>query len=122
VEPSAFTKVSALGIEEQRVWVIADIVAPPAQWSTLGDGFRVETRIVTWEAAEVLKVPAGAIFRQQDDWAVYVARRSQACLQSVRVGHTNGLETEILDGLTADDQVILHPSDRVHPGSRIVTR
>lgn len=122
VEPSAFTKVSALGIEEQRVWVIADIVSPPEQRSTVGDGFRVEASIVTWEGSNVLKVSAGALFRQRNDWAVYVVRHGRAELQTLRVGHTNGLETEVLEGLTLGDQVILHPSDRVRPGVRILPR
>jgi HlyD family secretion protein len=122
VEPSAFTKVSPLGIEEQRVWVIADIVNPPEQRSTVGDGFRVEASVVTWEAADVLKVSAGALFRHGNEWAVYVVRRARAELQILRAGHTNGLETEILEGLEIGDQVILHPSDRVRPGVRIDPR
>lgn len=122
IEPSAFTKVSALGIEEQRVWVIADILSPPEQRSTVGDGFRVEASIVTWEGTNVLKVSAGALFRQQNDWAIYVVRQARAELQTVRVGHTNGLETEVLEGLTVGDQVILHPGDRVRPGVRVRPR
>lgn len=122
VEPSAFTKISALGIEEQRVWIIADIMNPPAERSTLGDGFRVEASIVTWESEDVLKVSAGALFRMENEWAVYVVRQSRAVLQIVQVGHTNGIETEILQGLTTGDQVILHPSDRVRLGVRVVAR
>lgn len=122
VEPSAFTKVSALGIEEQRVWVIADILTPADERRTLGDSFRVEARVVTWEASDVLKVPAGALFRSGNDWAVYAVRQSRAVLQILRVGHTNGNETEILEGLNADDRVILHPSDRIHPGVRVLKR
>jgi HlyD family secretion protein len=114
--------VSALGIEEQRVWVIADIVSPPEQRSTVGDGFRVEASIVTWEGANVLKVSAGALFRQRNDWAVYVVRQARAELQTLRVGRTNGLETEVLEGLTVGDQIILHPSDRVRPGVRLRPR
>lgn len=122
VEPSAFTKVSALGIEEQRVWVIADILTPAEERRTLGDNFRVEAKIITWEAADVLKVPSGALFRRGDDWAVYSVRQSRAALQLVKVGHTNGNETEVLDGLNIDDRVILNPSDRVRPGVRVVAR
>ena len=122
VEPSAFMKTSALGIEEQRVWVIADIVTPPDERQSLGDGFRVEAGIVTWEADDVLKVPAGALFRNGTDWAVFTVRKSRAVLQPVRVGHSNGVETEILAGLSAGDQVILHPSDRVRHGVRTVAR
>ena len=122
VEPSAFTKVSALGIEEQRVWVIADILTPADERRTLGDSFRVEAKVVIWEAADVLKVPAGALFRRGNDWAVYAVRQSRAVLQLLRVGHTNGNETEVLEGLNVDDLVILHPSDRVRPGVRVVAR
>jgi len=122
VEPSAFTKISALGIEEQRVWVIADILAPPEDRGSLGDGFRVEAGIVTWESDDVLKVPAGALFRQADAWAVFTVQQSRAVLRTVRVGHTNGLETEILEGLSPGDSVILHPSDRVRPGVAIAPR
>lgn len=109
-------------IEEQRVWIIADIMTPPAERSTLGDGFRVEASIVTWDSEDELKVPADALFRRGSEWAVYVARQSRAVLQIVQVGHTNGIEAEILNGLTAGDHVILHPSDRVHLGVRITAR
>lgn len=122
VEPSAFTKVSALGIEEQRVWIIADILTPAEERRTLGDNFRVEAKIVTWEAPDVLKVPAGALFRKGDDWAVYAVRQSRAALQLLKFGHTNGHETEILEGLSLDDRVILNPSDRVVPGVRVFAR
>lgn len=122
VEPSAFTKISALGIEEQRVWVIADIVSPPEQRGTVGDGYRVEASVVTWEGADVLKISAGALFRQRNDWAVYVVRHQRAELQIVQVGHHNGQEAEILQGLSVGDQVILHPSDRVTPGVRVRPR
>ena len=82
----------------------------------------MEAGIVTWEADDVLKVPAGALFRNGTDWAVFTVRKSRAVLQPVRVGHSNGVETEILAGLSAGDQVILHPSDRVRHGVRTVAR
>jgi len=122
VEPSAFTKVSALGIEEQRVWVIADIITPPAERNTLGDGYRVEANIVIWQSEDVLKVPAGALFRSGNEWFVYVVRQSRAALQNVQLGHLNGIEAEVLKGLSEDDEVILHPSDRVGQGIRIMAR
>lgn len=122
VEPSAFTKVSALGIEEQRVWVIADIVTPAAERMTLGDGFRVESRIVTWEAADVLRVPSGALFRQGTQWAVYLERDGLAELQTVQIGHSDGLRTEVRESLSPGDRVILHPSDRVAAGVRVIPR
>lgn len=122
VEPSAFTKVSALGIEEQRVWIIADILTPPEKRMTLGDGFRVEASLVTWEADDVLKVPDGALFRRGNEWSVFVVRNSIAELQTVQTGHSNGLETEILQGLAAGDQVVLHPGERVSPGVTVRVR
>lgn len=122
VEPSAFTKVSALGIEEQRVWVIADILTPPEERSTLGDGFRVEAEIVVWEAGNVLKAPAGAFFRMGNQWAVFVYRDGYAELRQVKLGRTNGLETVVLEGLTAGDKIVLHPSDRVRDGVRLTPR
>jgi HlyD family secretion protein len=122
VEPAGFLKVSALGIEEQRVYVIADLVDPPAARPRLGDGYRVEARIVVWEAADVLKVPAGAVFPHSDGHAVYAVIRGRAVLTPVRVGHSDGRETEVLDGLTADDVVIVHAGDRVVPGAAVKPR
>ena len=119
VEPSAFTKVSALGVEEQRVNVIAEFVTPPAERPSLGDAFRIEARIVVWENPDVLKVPTSALFRRGDDWAAFVVRQGRAELQPVTIGHTSGLEAEVLEGLAAGDLVILHPSDRVQDGVRV---
>lgn len=122
IEPSAFTKVSSLGVEEQRVNVIADFDCPPERYSRLGDAFRVEARIVVWESDRVLKVPAGAVFRHGDGWAVFRALRGRARLQPVEVGHSNGLETEIRGGLEEGDQIVVHPSDRVKDGVAVVAR
>ena len=97
-------------------------MASPEQRSTLGDGFRVEASIVTWETADSLKIPAGALFRRGNAWSVYAVVNSRAVLKDVQVGATNGLETIILGGLHAGDPIILHPSDRVQPGVRIVKR
>lgn len=122
VEPAAFLKISALGVEEQRVWVIADFVDPPEKRLTLGDAFRVEARIITWEGTDVLKVPAGALFRKGEKWAVFALTNGRAHLRLVTVGKSNGLETEIIDGLSEGDQVVVHPSDRIHEGVRVVAR
>lgn len=122
IEPAAFLKISALGVEEQRVYVIVDFVDPPAKRLTLGDAYRVEARIVVWENEKALKLPAGALFRQGESWAVFLVQEGQAKLSKVKIGRTNGLETEILDGLKEKDQVILHPSDRVKDGVLIVAR
>ncbi len=119
VEPSAFTKVSALGVEEQRVNVVIDLVDPPARRPTLGDAFRVEARIVVWESHDTLKIPSGALFRRGDGWAVFIADHGQARLRNVNIGPDNGLETQVLNGLNQGEQVILHPSDRIQDGGAI---
>jgi HlyD family secretion protein len=113
VEPSGFLKISALGVEEQRVWVIADFVSPRTEWQNLGDAYRVEARIVTWQTNNTLKVPAGALFRQLDDWAVFKVDRNRASLQVIQVGQRSENEAEVLGGLLEGESVILHPSDRV---------
>ncbi len=122
VEPSAFTKTSALGVDEQRVNVLIDIIDPPARRPTLGDAFRVEARIVIWEGKDVRKIPAGALFRVAGGWAVFLFERGKARLRLLRIGHDNGLETEVLDGLREGDRVILHPSDRIKDGLSVVGR
>ena len=115
VEPGAFTKVSALGVEEQRVNVIGDLVSPvPEQF---GDRFRFETRIVTWHGEDVLKVPMSALFRHDKDWAVFVIDAARIAHRRVlQIGHRNSDEAEVLDGLSEHDQVILFPSDRIADG------
>jgi HlyD family secretion protein len=122
VEPFGFTKVSALGIEEQRVNVIIDIKEPRQQWQRLGHGYRVEPRIVLWEGPDVLKVPLSALFRQGARWAVFVADGGKAVLRDVDIGHENGLEAEVTSGLEVGDRIVLHPGDRVAPGSRLEER
>ncbi|MBE35437.1 MAG: RND transporter [Opitutaceae bacterium] len=116
VEPSAFTKVSALGVEEQRVNVIVDFLDPLNRRPTLGDAYRVEARIVTWEAEDVLKAPAGALFQQGDHWEAFRVSRGTAHLITVKTGHSNGLETEIVDGLAEGDEVIVYPGDKITDG------
>jgi HlyD family secretion protein len=122
VEPFGFTKVSALGIEEQRVNVVIDIKEPRQQWARLGHGYRVEPRIVLWESRNVMKVPLSALFRQGQQWAVFVDDGGRAELRTVEVGHENGLEAEILSGLKQGERVVLHPGDRVSPGTRLEQR
>jgi HlyD family secretion protein len=122
VEPSAFTKVSALGVEEQRVNVIVDFVDPPDERGPLGDGFRVEARIVIWEQPDVLKAPMSALFRQGEEWAVFRREQGRARIATVRIGMRNSLEAEILEGLNVDDEVIVHPSDKVHDGVQVSIR
>lgn len=119
VEPAAFTKVSALGVEEQRVNVIADLVTPPEKRRNLGDNFRVEARIEVWQADDVLKVPAGALFRQEEQWATFAVTNGRAQLRRVKVGRSSGAETQILQGLKAGEEVILYPGSRVKDGQRV---
>lgn len=122
VEPSAFTKISALGVEEQRVNVVADFVSPIEQRPTLGDGFRVEGRIVTWEGAGVVRVPSSAIFRHGDGWAVFAIEEDRARRRAIEVGHRTGLVAEVLGGLEPGRSVVLHPGDTVRDGVRVVPR
>lgn len=122
IEPSAFTKVSALGVEEQRVNVIIDLNDPPEKRIALGDGYRVEARIVTWEDPNVLQVPTSALFRHDKEWAVFRIVEGRALLQTVAIGHRTGQEAQVLDGLHQDDLVIAHPSDKVTNGWAVVPR
>ncbi|MFN7950102.1 MAG: HlyD family efflux transporter periplasmic adaptor subunit [bacterium] len=122
VEPSGFTKISALGVEEQRVNVILDLADGPEHWASLGDGFRVEARIVLWESGAALQVPTSALFREGDRWAVYVVRGGRAVRRAVTVGKQNGLEAEVVTGLVEGDTVIVHPGDRIDDGVRVTIR
>ncbi len=122
VEPFGFTKVSALGIEEQRVNVIVDLTDPPDRWRRLGHGFRVETRVVLWAGEDALQLPLTALFRDGDAWVAFVEADGRAQRRTVMIGQTNGLQAEIVDGLAEAERVVLHPSDRVVEGVRIVLR
>ena len=147
VEPSAFTKVSALGVEEQRVNVVIDIDSPRERWTQLGDGYRVEARMQIWREEDALKIPASALFRSgrngegaaepdaeeaegeeseeaagDGGWAVYVVRDGFAELVAVRVGRRNGFEAQVLEGLEPGDQVIVHPSDQITEGVEVRIR
>jgi HlyD family secretion protein len=122
VEPAGFTKVSALGVEEQRVNVIIDFVDPIEAWKTLGDGYRVEARAVLWEHANVLAVPVGALFRQGEAWAAYVVQDGRAELRTVTIGHRTDRDAEVLDGLREGERVVVHPSDALRAGNRVAPR
>lgn len=122
VEPAAFTKISALGVEEQRVYIIVDLIDPPEKRSTLGDGYRIEAQIILWESDSVLKVPTSALFRKGNQWAVFQVTEGKAHLKFVEIGHRNGLEAEVLKGLTERDVVIVHPSDRIAEGVEVTVR
>jgi HlyD family secretion protein len=122
VEPSAFTKLSALGVEEQRVNVIIDLDEERERWSTLGDGYRVEARISVWEGEDVLRLPASAVFRSEEAWAAFVVEDGSAVLREVEIGETNGLQTEVVSGLEEGDMVIAYPSDSVRDGVAVKAR
>lgn len=122
VEPTGFTKISALGVEEQRVLVISDIVSPRADWARLGDGYRVEAAFILWQDDDVLKTPSSALFRQGNDWAAYVVEDGRARLRRVDIGRRSGLEVQVLDGLAPDERVIVHPGDDVTDDVRVRAR
>lgn len=122
VEPQAFTKISALGVEEQRVFVIADFTDPLELWDNLGDGYRVEARMVIWENSDVLKVPTSALFRRDDQWAVFVDDQGRARVREIEIGHRNGLESEVLSGIKEGELVVVHPSDKIVDGVKIHQR
>lgn len=122
VEPSGFTKISALGVEEQRVNVVMDFNDPAGAWAALGDGYRVEVRIVIWEAADVVKVPTSALVREGDTWVVFVVDGDRIRKTAVVVGQRNSEEAEIRSGLDAGRPVVVHPSDRVSDGVLVEVR
>lgn len=119
VEPAAFTKISALGVEEQRVYVIADFADPIERRATLGDSYRVEARIVVWEKADALRVPAGALFQRGGTWRAFAIEGGRAVLRTVKIGRGNGVETEVLEGLDENARVIVYPGDKVADGTRV---
>ncbi|KAB2851108.1 MAG: HlyD family efflux transporter periplasmic adaptor subunit [Hyphomicrobiaceae bacterium] len=122
IEPAGFTKVSALGIEEQRVRVFLELATPSAVWARLGHDYRVFARIAAWHGKDALRVPLSALYRRGDKWAVYKRVGGRAVEQLVEIGHRNNEHAEVLGGLAAGDEVVLHPSDRVKDGGRIVQR
>ena len=122
VEPAGFTKVSALGVEEQRVRVIVDFSSPREEWARLGDAYRVEARFVLWEGEDVLQVPASALLRDREGWAVFVVEGGRARLRAVQIGQSDGLRTEILAGLKAGDTLVAQADDTVGDGVRVQAR
>lgn len=116
VEPYAFTKVSALGIEEKRVNVVLDPVDP---LGPLGDGYRVEARIVIWSAPDVLKAPASALFRRGEGWAVFAVEEGRARIRPVKIGHRNPFEAEVLHGIAAGARVVKYPSNQLEDDARV---
>ena len=128
VEPSAFTKVSALGVEEQRVNVVVDLVSSPRSANALavkdpppplGDGYHAEVRIVVWQIPDAVRVPLGALFREGDSWAVFVVEGGVARKKLLRIGHRDSSAAEVEEGVTPGQRVIIHPGDKVKDGSKV---
>jgi HlyD family secretion protein len=122
VEPSAFTRISALGVEEQRVNVRIGLVDPRSKWQALGDGYRVEARIVVWEAPDVVQVPNSAVFRHDGDWALFVIEGDRARLTRVEIGERTARDAQIVRGVEAGQRVVVHPSDSVRDGAKVIAR
>ncbi len=119
IEPSAFTKISALGVEEQRTNVIVDLTSPPGDWSRLGHGFRLEARFILWRKASALGVPNGAVFGHAGGHAVFVVADQRARLRPIEIGRRGELRTQVLNGLEAGQAVIAHPDNEVADGIRV---
>ena len=122
VEPSAFTKISALGVEEQRVNVLIDFENGSDALQSLGDGYRVEVRIIVWSKDDVLRVPTSSLFRHEGEWAVYKVIGGVARRQLVQIGLRNGLEAEVLNGLAAGEQIVVYPGDAIADGVELTAR
>lgn len=120
IEPAAFTKISALGVEEQRVIVLCDLTDRPAE--NLGDRFRVEVRVAVWHKDDVLLVPAGALFREGNEWKALLFEQGKARAVKVQVGRSDGQMTEVLSGITLEDEVIVRPPDAVKDGVKVKHR
>ena len=122
VEPYGFTKVSALGIEEQRVNVVIELTDPAESWARLGHGFEVDVRVVLWDAEDVLKIPVNALFRNGGAWTVFAVVDGRAALSPVEIGHRTDLDAEVLSGLSPGDLVIRYPNDFIESGSKVRQR
>lgn len=122
VEPAARTKVSSLGVEEQRVDVLLDLVDPPAEAGALADGFRVQVRVVTWRGEGLVLVPEAALVREGEGWSVFVVRGDAVEEVAIEIGHRDGRRAEVLKGLDEGDEVVLYPSDRLVDGVGVRVR
>ena len=122
VEPAGFTKISSLGVEEQRVLVIVDLTSSDRSEKSLGDGYRLEASFIIWEGKDILQVPASALFRNQEGWAIFVVKNNRALKREVRVGQRTGLVAEVLSGLTEGEEVISHPDNSIEDRTRVRSR
>ena len=118
----ALLKLSALGVEEQRVWVVIAMTSNAQQWQRLGDGYRVQARFILWHENDVLQLPASSVFRYRDGWAVFVLDAGRARRRQVSTGQRNGLSVQILDGIKAGDLVLDHPTDAIEDGTRATAK
>jgi HlyD family secretion protein len=119
VEPAAFTKISALGVEEQRVNVVIDLTSPVETWQSLGDGYKVDASIIVASLDNAVKVPVSALFRDGGEWAVFIVAGGKAALRAVQLGRRGGMEAVVEKGLQPGEKVIVHPGDTVRDGRRI---
>jgi len=122
VEPAGFTKISSLGVEEQRVLVIVDLTSSDKGAQSLGDGYRLEASFIIWEGKDILQAPASALFRNQEGWAIFVVKNNRALKREVRVGQRTGLVAEVLSGLTEGEEVISHPDNSIEDRTRVRPR
>lgn len=122
IDPAGFTRFSALGVEEQRVWVIVDIDAPRERWQNLGDAYRVEARFILWEGDNILQMPASALFRSGDNWACYVIEKGRAKRRALSIGRRSGLQVEVVAGVQAGERVLLYPGHDIADGTRVSLR
>ncbi|MBN1472044.1 MAG: efflux RND transporter periplasmic adaptor subunit [Syntrophaceae bacterium] len=122
IEPAGFTKVSSLGVEEQRVLVLADITSPREKWNVLGDGFRMEAHFIIWEGENILQIPHSALFRAGKDWAVFVADNGRARKRVVEIGQRSSLAAEIISGLQENEKVLSYPDDSISEDTKIRRR
>jgi HlyD family secretion protein len=122
IEPYGFIKVSALGVEEQRVNVIIDLLDEPAQWAALGHGYRVEAAVTIWRQDDIVQLPVAALFRSEGQWAVYRVEEGRATLTPVEVGQENGRMAQILSGLEAGDSIVMYPGPQIRDGIAVKRR
>jgi HlyD family secretion protein len=122
IEPAGFTKISSLGVEEQRVLVIVEITSPREKWNVLGDGFRMEAHFIIWKEENILQIPSSALFRSGKDWAVFVAENGRARKRVVEIGQRNGLAAQIISGLQENEKMLAYPDDSISEGTKIKQR
>jgi len=121
VEPVGFTKISALGVEEQRVLTVVDIVSPTEKWKRLGDQYRVDAVFIVWSGNDVLSIPSSATFRHGEGWAAFVVVDGVAYLREIEIGQRSGLRAEVRSGLSAGETVVVHPDDSISDGTAVET-